>query len=92
MVLAKEGKEKFHALTHAEGFYRSYFKIFKAVFERVFIIGVSPVTLDDVTGGYNIDWNISGEKRLNDVLGFTEEDVCQMLSYYMDHGAVPPSG
>jgi hypothetical protein len=55
----------FHNLTHASGFYREYFKIFKAMFSRVFLIGVSPVTLDDLSSGYNIDWNISQAPEFN---------------------------
>ena len=65
-ILSEGGKEMFRKLTHASGFYRYYFKIFKAMFSRVFLIGVSPVTLDDLSSGYNIDWNISQDPRFND--------------------------
>ena len=44
----------YHAITHADGFYRDVFKKFKGNFERIFMMGVSPVTLDDVTSGFNI--------------------------------------
>ena len=53
VILSEGGKEVFRNLTHASGFYRKYFKIFKAMFSRVFLIGVSPVTLDDLSSGYN---------------------------------------
>ena len=86
VILSDGGKEMFRKLTHASGFYRYYFKIFKAMFSRVFLIGVSPVTLDDLSSGYNIDWNISQDPRFNDMLGFSETDVRDMFAYYQRHG------
>ena len=86
VILSEGGKEMFRNLTHASGFYREYFKIFKAMFSRVFLIGVSPVTLDDLSSGYNIDWNISQAPEFNHMLGFSESDVCTMFHYYQDNG------
>ena len=54
VVLTEHGTDVFKRLTHASGFYREYFKTFKAMFSHVFLIGVSPVTLDDLSSGYNI--------------------------------------
>lgn len=90
VILSDGGREMFRNLTHASGFYREYFKIFKAMFSRVFLIGVSPVTLDDLSSGYNIDWNISQDPRFNHMLGFTETDVEEMLRYYKEHGKLRP--
>ena len=86
VILSEGGKEVFRNLTHASGFYREYFKLFKAMFSRVFLIGVSPVTLDDLSSGYNIDWNISQDPRFNDMLGFSENDVRTMFHYFQDNG------
>lgn len=86
IVLNEQGKDIYHALTHASGFYREIFKKFKGMFERIFMTGVSPVTLDDLTSGFNIGWNISTEPEFNRMLGFSEEDVRQMLQYYKDAG------
>ncbi|MCC8114069.1 MAG: ATP-binding protein [Bacteroidales bacterium] len=88
-VLAHHGKEAFQKLTHAEGFYRGFFKLFKGAFERIFMTGISPVTLDDLTSGFNIDWNISNLARFNSILGFEESDVRAMLEYYSRHSKVP---
>ena len=90
VILSKGGKEVFQNLTHASGFYRDYFKIFKAMFSRVFLIGVSPVTLDDLSSGYNIDWNISQAPEFNHILGFSESDVRTMFHYYQDNGKLHP--
>ena len=86
VILSDGGKDLFRKLTHASGFYRDYFKIFKAMFSRVFLIGVSPVTLDDLSSGYNIDWNISQDPRFNDMLGFSEDDGRTMFRYFRDNG------
>ena len=86
VVLNEQGDEAYHSLTHASGFYRDVFKMFKGMFERIFMTGVSPVTLDDLTSGFNIGWNISTEPEFNRMLGFSEEDVRQMLQYYKDAG------
>lgn len=87
-ILAHHGHETFENLTHAEGFYRRFFKLFKGAFERIFMIGVSPVTLDDLTSGYNIDWNISNLPAFNSMLGFEEKDVQQMLQYYKENANI----
>ena len=53
----------------------------------MFITGVSPITMDDVTSGFNIGANISLDARFNDLLGFTEEEVRGLLALYRDRGA-----
>lgn len=89
VVLNEQGNEIYHALTHASGFYREVFKKFKGMFERIFMTGVSPVTLDDLTSGFNIGWNISTDYLFNMMLGFSETDVRTMLQYYKDAGQLP---
>ena len=89
VVLNEQGEEIYHALTHASGFYREVFKKFKGMFERIFMTGVSPVTLDDLTSGFNIGWNISTKHQFNMMLGFSEVDVRTMLQYYKDAGQLP---
>lgn len=86
-VLSKHGEEVYHAMTHAEGFYRELFKRFKPSYTRILMMGVSPVTMDDVTSGYNIATALTLEPRFNEVLGFSEEEVRQMIRYYNGAGA-----
>lgn len=88
-ILNENGEEVYHAITHADGFYRDIFKKFKGNFERIFMTGVSPVTLDDVTSGFNIGWNISTSPEFNEMLGFSTEDVREMFTYYKEQGALP---
>lgn len=89
-VLNEQGEDVYWAITHAEGFYRDIFKKFKGTFDRIFITGVSPVTLDDVTSGFNIGWHISTKKEFNQMLGFSTEDVREMFTYYKEHGKIRP--
>ncbi len=89
-VLNEQGEEVYWAMTHAEGFYRDLFKKFKGTFERIFITGVSPVTLDDVTSGFNIGWHISTKEEFNQMLGFSTEDVREMFAYYQQNGQLHP--
>ena len=86
VILSEQGKNLFRDLTHASGFYREYFKQFKGMFERIFLMGVSPVTLDDLSSGYNIDWNISVDPHFNMMMGFSETDVREMFDYYQKEG------
>ena len=93
-VLAYHGEEAYQAFTHGGGFYRNFFATLKdgtghseGGLERMFITGVSPITMDDVTSGFNIGTNISLEPRFDQMLGFTEAEVQQLLELYRDHGA-----
>lgn len=88
-ILNENGEDVYHAITHADGFYRDIFKKFKGTFERIFMTGVSPVTLDDVTSGFNIGWNISTSPEFNELLGFSTADVREMFTYYKEQGALP---
>ena len=87
-VLNVKGQQAYHELTHGTGFYRDIFKIFKPMFDRIIMLGVSPITLDDLTSGYNIALNMSLDARFNQMLGFSEQDVRQMIRYYKEVGAI----
>ena len=75
--------------THGTGYLRTFFDTIKAgtdsCIERVFVTGVSPVTLDDLTSGFNIGTNYSLDYGFNEMVGFTEQEVRQMLTYYAGH-------
>lgn len=89
VILNERGENVYHAITHADGFYRDVFKKFKGNFERIFMMSVSPVTLDDVTSGFNIGWNISIKPEFDEMLGFSTTDVVEMFTYYKEHGSIP---
>ena len=90
-ILAGAGAEAYHALTRGGGFYRSFFATLKAgtengSVERLFVTGVSPITLDDVTSGFNIGANLSLRPEFNEMLGFTEAEVRRIVESYRDLG------
>ncbi|HLP48061.1 MAG TPA: AAA family ATPase [Candidatus Kapabacteria bacterium] len=94
-ILTTSGKDSYEELTHGEGFFRSFFNVLKAgttgidaSITRLFITGISPVTLDDVTSGFNIGKQVSLEHDLNRMLGFTREDVVEIVDYYRANGVI----
>ena len=92
MILAhEEHLVRYRNQTHGEGYLRQFFNTIKGAagntLGRVFVTGVSPVTMDDLTSGFNIGTNYSLSPDFNEMTGFTEEEVRQMLDYY---GSVLP--
>ena len=94
-ILAHRGPEAYESFTHGGGFFRSFFATLKAGagesgggIERLFITGVSPITMDDVTSGFNIGRNISLNPDFNEMLGFTEAEARGLLELYRDRGAL----
>ena len=72
--------------THGEGYLRKFFNAIKegskTSLKKIFITGVSPVTMDDVTSGFNIGTNYTSDSCMNAAMGFTETEVRDMLAYY----------
>jgi len=69
------------------GFVRTFYEAIKSgaqegAISRIFMTGVSPIMLDDLTSGFNIAKNITLEKAYNTALGFTQKDVEEMTEYY----------
>ena len=92
MILAhEEHLMRYRNQTHGEGYLRQFFNTIKGAagntLGRVFVTGVSPVTMDDLTSGFNIGTNYSLSPDFNEMTGFTEEEVRKMLDYY---GSVLP--
>ena len=86
-ILANQAHEgKYRQQTHGEGYLRKFFDTIKgaavSTLGRIFVTGVSPVTMDDLTSGFNIGTNYSLYPEFNEMMGFTEEEVREMLEYY----------
>jgi hypothetical protein len=95
-ILTTDGQGAYHNLTHGSGFFRYFFNLLKgatggqiAGLTRLFITGVSPVTMDDVTSGFNIGTNISIDSQFNEMIGFTEAEVQTLLNAYQSYGRLP---
>jgi hypothetical protein len=86
-ILSDPGTEHgYKSETHGTGAYRAFFNAIKAgavtAIKRLFVTGVSPVTMDDLTSGFNIGTNYTMNSKFNSMVGFTEQEVREMLDYY----------
>ena len=88
-ILAEYGQAAYDELCHGDGFFKDFFTRLKAATSgteapvtRLFITGVSPVTMDDVTSGFNIGTNISLDPQFADFTGFRHDDLRAIADYY----------
>ena len=88
-ILAESGVNAYNALCHGDGFFKNFFARLKAATSgteapvtRLFVTGVSPVTMDDVTSGFNIGTNISLDPQFADFTGFRHDDLRAITDYY----------
>ena len=88
-ILSQDGQDAYARLCHGDGFFKQFFADLKtmtndidAPLKRLFITGVSPVTMDDVTSGFNIGTDISLDPMFADFTGFRHDDLRAMAEYY----------
>ena len=93
VVLSRYGCNRYCDMMQDIGFFRSFFNKVKgmatgvgAALKRMFITGVSPIGLDDVMHGFNKLTIITMDPRFNEILGFTEGEVRDMLEYNKSEG------
>lgn len=77
--------EEFKTSVSRNGFVRKFYESIKAatgdgVVDRIFITGVSPLTLDSLTSGFNIGTHLSLDSQFHNMLGFTEPEVATILA------------
>ena len=91
-ILAESGQAAYERLCHGGGFFKQFFGVLKSLttsldapLKRLFITGVSPVTMDDVTSGFNIGTNISLDLVFADLVGFRHDDIRAMAGHYAPH-------
>ena len=62
---------------------RIWYEILKegteSVVDRIFITGVAPITLDSLTSGFNISSDKTQDRELNEMIGFTEEELKKLM-------------
>jgi len=92
LMAARPGsQDRYQTLIQGEGLLKTVFKAVKAAagglgLDRVFIAGVSPVVMSDMTSGYNVGKDIYLEPGFNDLCGFTETEVATLLSQLATEG------
>jgi hypothetical protein len=99
MGVRRDGQDAYEALVYEEGPLRTLFKTIKSVtshslIDRMFITGVSPVVMSDITSGYNIAENIHLDPVFNELCGFTHAEVAETVKTAadargMDAGRIP---
>ncbi|MBF0545994.1 MAG: AAA family ATPase [Candidatus Riflebacteria bacterium] len=73
------------------GFVRKFYEMLKeatrtGILDRIFITGVSPITLDSMTSGFNITRNFTRAKLFNEMMGFTEDEVISLFRETITEG------
>jgi len=81
--LLTASKQTFLGIVGRTGFVRSFYEVLKesteSVVERIFITGVSPLTLDSLSSGFNMITDLSRSSVFHNMLGFKEEEVIDLL-------------
>ena len=74
---------QFKNLVSKNGKVRKWYEILKegteSVVDRIFITGVAPITLDSLTSGFNISSDKTRDTNLNEMMGFTKEEVLKLM-------------
>jgi hypothetical protein len=82
--------ENYRKITGSDGFFRKTFDLIRAVIasgvvERSFGIGLMPQVMDDLTDGESPFVSISRSPEFYDMGGFTEDDVIELVDYYIQN-------
>jgi hypothetical protein len=79
-------RQTYENLMHGEGLVKAFYKAIKDAtmdnFARLFMTGVSPIMIDDLTSGFNITENLTLKPTLNAMLGFTQHETEEILKLY----------
>jgi len=75
---------QFQKIVSQNGWVRKFYEAIKvgaakSIIDRIFITGVSPITLDSMTSGFNIASNLTNSYTYHSLMGFTEQEVRQIL-------------
>ncbi len=82
-LIGSQNHDLYYQLLSSEGYVRTFYKTIKdgttKSISRVIITGVSPIMLDDLTSGFNITKNLSLDKNINEMLGFTKQELYEVI-------------
>jgi hypothetical protein len=87
-------RKRYQELVEGEGIFKTIFRVIKSAtsgrgLERIFIVGVSPVVLSDVSSGYNVSGSLYLRPTFNDLCGFTEAEVADALRQVVQERGLP---
>ena len=90
-ILSKN-RDLFKEITNANGFLKAFYKAIKKhttkVIAKTFITGVSSVSLDSLTSGFNIAKNVTCDPNLNEFVGFTKDELIGLIEKLVDTKAL----
>lgn len=76
--------ELFSKIVSKTGFVRKWYEVLKkgteTIVKRIFMTGVSPITLDSLTSGFNISMDLTRHPSFNEMMGFTKEEVIGLIN------------
>ncbi|MEZ4963551.1 MAG: AAA family ATPase [Saprospiraceae bacterium] len=88
-LLVKDEQQYLAMVTGTEAVYKQFFKTLKAgtsgvdaPVKKIFVTGVSPLAMFDLTSGFNIGTNITTDAAFNDLLGVTEQEATEMMEHF----------
>jgi len=87
-------QQRYLDLVKGEGIFKTFFKNVKSFasgdgLDKVFVTGVSPIVLNDVTSGSNTFQDLTWDMRLNELCGFTEAEVRGMVEAVIEECGLP---
>ncbi|MCK4257354.1 MAG: AAA family ATPase [Halanaerobiales bacterium] len=89
-IIAMGDGEFYRGIIRASGFVRDFYEALKigtqGIIDRIFITGITPIMLDDMTSGFNITSNITMLETVNEMLGFTHREVERILDNFFEVG------
>ncbi len=90
-----DSQQRYENLVKGEGLLKTLFKAVKDGTEgrgidRVFITGVSPVVMSDITSGFNIAEDIYLLPTFNDLCGFWEHEIAEAIHQIVEACNAPP--
>ena len=90
--ILSRNRDLFKEITNANGFLKAFYKAIKKhttkVIAKTFITGVSSVSLDSLTSGFNIAKNVTCHPKLNEFAGFTKDELIGLIEKLVDTKAL----
>ena len=76
--------DEFSKIVSKNGFVRKFYEAiktatFEGIVDRLFATGIMPITLDSLTSGFNIARNVTLDKEYNEIMGFTEKEISDLI-------------
>ncbi len=86
--ILSQDDDVFRAMTSEDGFLKTFYAAIKdgtdTVIDKVFITGVTSVSLDSISSGFNIATNLSDKPAFASMFGFTSDELLTLINKTVD--------